>query len=206
MKRALPLSAFVVIAIAVLSTLAGCAQSEPANTDRAATGEAPPFSGPYANEYRQAWIDSEDEFVHQVLADEEITDQEWAEIGTRLGECLDGQGISFLGFEPDGAYSIDPGQTEGDRANEVMGDCEQESGEAWVNALRSMPLINPENRDMNEIMAECLVRVGAVAPGYAADDYTRDASTFGFAFLDPDKGPDLLWACNADPLSILEGQ
>jgi hypothetical protein len=66
-----------------------------------------------------------------------------------------------------------------------------------------MAVTNPENRDVNEIMAECLVREKAVASGYSASDYQEDVPQMSFPYLDPQTGPAIFAACNNDPLSLL---
>lgn len=67
--------------------------------------------------------------------------------------------------------------------------------------LRNLAKINPLGKDMNELMAACLIRVGAVAPGFTAKDYVRGYPTQDFPFLDLDKGRGLLYKCDTNPNS-----
>jgi hypothetical protein len=62
---------------------------------------------------------------------------------------------------------------------------------------------NPENLDEATIMAACLVRLGAVDPGYTAEQYRSDFESDSGA-LGPNRPHDAeLGQCITDPLDIL---
>ncbi|NYD67355.1 hypothetical protein [Agromyces atrinae] len=166
--------------------------------------EAPKFSGPFAAEYGDAWEKSGTEFVHGVLVDEQISDQEWAEVAQRMTDCFERNATAFGGYESDGGYSIDPDDSSmsDDDLNALADGCEIESGHRWIGILRGLQRMNPENRDIFTIMAECLVREGAVASGYTAEDYRRDFEADTFPFLEAETGRAIYLACNDDPLAL----
>lgn len=58
---------------------------------------------------------------------------------------------------------------------------------------------NPTNAPTAQIMAECLVRLRVVAPGYTAADYLRDVPTRALPYLNPKSGEADFWRCNANP-------
>lgn len=193
---------------AMLAAVSGCSSSgDPAGDTLQAHPEAtwsipqaPEFAGPYAAEFLEAWNDqSNPDFVRSVIEDGTITDQEWAEVGERLGSCLEGYGIHFKGFQADG-YSVDPGDVSGKDANDrILPACEEQSGERPIGRLRHQILTNPQNIPVGQIMAECLIRLHVVAPGYTSGDYMRDAPTLSFPYLDRKTGEAGFWKCNADP-------
>ena len=191
-------SVVTVVLGAAATTLVGCG-AEPHTAPA-----APAFTGPYASDFTQAWDESDSDFVREVLRDERISDQEWAEVGTRITDCFSRNGVTFLGFEDDGSYSIDPGSVDASRANELLAECEGDSGEDWIGYLRNQSLRNPENLDLDQLTADCLVDRRAVAPDYTVEDYRRDVESQGFPYLDPVAGPEIFAGCNRDPLGLLD--
>lgn len=161
---------------------------------------APDFSGPFAGEFLTEWNDAANsDFVRSVLEDGAITDQEWAEVGMRLEDCLAAKGIDFKGFDSSGGYSV-TSDLSGQMENTYMGQCELESGEHPLAYLRTQMSTNPDNIPVGQAMAECLVRLHVVAPGYTSEDYLRDAPSMTFPYLDPKTGQAGFWKCNADPI------
>lgn len=191
-----------------ISALVACTAPAPAPDGLGGTAtssvEAPEFAGPFAAEYRDAWEKSGTEFVHGVLVDEQISDQEWAEVAQRMTDCFESNAATFGGYESDGAYSAAPKDRSlpSEEFLETMDDCEVESGHRWIGMLRGLQRMNPENRDIFTIMAECLVREGAVASGYTAEDYKRDFEADTFPFLEAEAGHAIYLACNDDPLAL----
>ncbi len=165
----------------------------------ARTTGVPNFTGPYASDFRSAWIQSNSPFVRSVISDEKITDQEWAEVAARMSACLKAKGLTFRGFNPDGSYSVGNGDVSGSQANADLPGCEQQSGEQWIGYLRQQMATNPNNTPIAQLMAACLIRVGAVGPGYTEQDYERDAPTMSFPYLNPATGKAKFLECNSNP-------
>lgn len=149
--------------------------------------------------------DAASDFERMVLSDGEITDQELNEMRARMEECLVGQGFSEVRFSREGGLSFDnpPGMSTA-RMQERAEECSRSSGEATIGALASWMRRNPDNLDENTIMAECLVRKGAVDPSYSARDYAADAPTNDFSFLGGSAGREHLAECGSDPLGVFE--
>jgi hypothetical protein len=108
--------------------------------------------------------------------------------------------MELIEYGQDGAYSVNPGEQPTERANELLEECETSSGEAVLGRLRQSEQKNPQNRDTDEIMHECLLRVRAVPASYSLEDYRRDNPSYAFPFLS-DLGDSLYDKCVAEPLT-----
>ncbi|WP_024286742.1 hypothetical protein [Cellulomonas sp. KRMCY2] len=186
--------------------MAGCAGSgdgpEEGPADPETAVAVPDFSGPYAAEFAESYRSADSDFVRQALADEEISDAEYAEMTERFRTCLDEVGITFNGFNSDGSYSTSLAPNS-DETHDLVSECVTSSGQDAIGMLRDIMAANPTNQDASTIMAECLVREGAAPPGYGADDYVADIEG-RFADLDglPTEVREALVTCSDDPLGI----
>ncbi|WP_348004577.1 hypothetical protein [Pseudolysinimonas sp.] len=106
----------------------------------------PHFEGPWASEFHDYYVSARSDFERDALRDGEISDQEYAEMTTRMGDCLKAQGIEFSGFTQGGGYEIQFAPWMGsDRANQLTNDCSQSSGEWSIGALHQFMKVNPNN-------------------------------------------------------------
>lgn len=199
---------FVGVLGLVAASCVGCSESPdgafPSSPSADSAPAAPEFSGPYATEYQQAWIESDSEFVRLVIEDEQISELEWSEVADRMGSCFGENGMNFLGFDADGGYEVDLLGAEPDTADSIATTCETESGETWIGFLRGQAISNPGNTDVQPLIYECLVAEGALPAGYSFDDYLRDLPTQDFPYVDPDSGPADFSECSTDPLEHAE--
>lgn len=188
-------------AILLAVVAAGCSTAEtPSSADGTLAGpDSPDFSGPFAAEFTQAWEDSDSEFVRQVIADEQITEREWAEVESRMASCFADAGATFEGHTPQGGYAAQKNSLSSERMNEVMASCEVTSGEHLIGFLWFSAQKNPQNVPPEIIITECMVRTGVVAPDYTSEDFLRDNATMAFPYLDDETGPQGFLACNEDP-------
>jgi hypothetical protein len=192
------------LALLILSlSLSACGATSDSEGNTPSGADVPDFSGPYAVEFAESYEATESDFVRSVLSDEEISDAEYSEMTERFRQCLADSGIEFKGFELDGSYTTSIAPNGGD-TDEIVAGCVTSSGQDTIGLLRDLMTMNPENRDIPTIMAECLVREGAVSPDYDADSYSSDIEG---RFSDPyNLTPELeqaLETCSADPLGIL---
>lgn len=189
---------FVCVTAAVLAAT-GCSAGE----------ESPehPFDGPWGSEFASMHDESKSAFVRAVLEDGSISEQEFSEMKDRYASCLAKAQIVFSSFDRDGAAEVSfPPSVSADEAHRKMADCSTSSGESPIGALYAWIHRNPEHRDEDTIMAECLVRLQAVPPGYDAGQYAKDTSAGSWPFIDPDVGRARLEDCIADPLGLFENQ
>lgn len=190
--------------------LSACSAAGPiAPADRAIADDTqtllarPDFSGPYAAEFAEAWDESANEFVRSVIADQEISDAEWAELGSRMTSCLAQWGIEFRGFGERGDYTTSPGPLGDDETERVLETCERETGEQWLHLLHLSLRTNPENIASEILITDCMVRNGIVARGYTKDDYLRDVGTMSFPYTASGAGQEGFVRCNDDPTTRL---
>ena len=199
---------FAAAALAACSPLlvaCGTSQSAGSSAAEGAGAEVPLFDGPYAAEFAAFYADAASEFARQAIADEEIADAEYAEMEEKFRTCLDGEGVTFSGFEPDGSYEASHLPDGGD-PYEVVKVCERESGADTVGALHDIMASNPANLDVPTIMAECLVGKGVVPAAYSADDYVTDTEgRFSDLAALTTELRDALMTCSDDPLGLAGG-
>lgn len=193
------MKSFVVFAVscAVLSLLSGCV---PVDSSGSATKPESSQSDPYAEMFQQALSETTDPVVRKILTDHRITDAEWAEVKGRFESCALGAGFTGIEWDgDDGAYGASGGVGDGDGKLKQLDACEASSGYTWVSRIRNSVRTNPSNIDPMKMMADCLVRLGVVAPDYSAGDYARDAPNMSFPYLDKSTGETGFWKCNSDP-------
>lgn len=191
-------SAGIVVALSCAALLAACA-GETTTNSATTDPNMPSFSGAYKSDFEQAWNESDSEFVRGVIADQEISDEEWAEVVTRITACFESKGMTFKGFLDDGGYEVDTGSLSGDKANEILPECEEESGERWLNYLRRQLASNPNNTSAEELVTKCLIRNGVVPDDYTPEAYLEDAPEKSFPYVDPSSGEHGLRACSTNP-------
>lgn len=187
------------LAVLVAVSASGCAMSSPREAERGGENPSasPAFAGAFASEYLEAWKESRSEAVRQILIDESITDQEWSQVREDLERCLQRQGIDLTTYNADGSYAVEVGRMDGGAANEAMGRCEEDSGEAWLGYLYRAQTSNPSNIPATELLTECLVRNHAVPDSYTEKQYLADAPDRAFPFTAAN-GWEVLESCTAD--------
>lgn len=196
--------AVTTVAVAALLSLVACSTAEQGSTtaDRAPAVDQPTFTGPYAAEFTALYRDASSDFVRQVLADETITDAEYAEMAERMRDCLAGEGVIFSGFADDGSFSASDAPNGGDTYALVLA-CGTEAGHDSIGLLHDLMTTNPDNLDVPTIMADCLVRLGAAPAGYDGESYSRDGEHSFDQLRAYAPGADLaLSTCSDDPLDL----
>lgn len=175
--------------------IAGCAAQPP----------APQFSGPWAAEFAEAYRTTNHEFVREVLSDGVVSDEEYAEMWSNFVGCLSDAGFTVSKVEPGGGYQTDlPASKTPDQAHETDIRCSEETGEPEISSLYWWVRQNPEHRDGDEVMIECLTKAGVLPPGYGVDDYASQKMTGHFEFTRSDEGFAAFNECAKDPLGLLQ--
>lgn len=187
------------LAVATLIGTPACSSPPAAPEAEEHRIDTPAFTGPNAGDFESAWRATDSEFVRGIIADEQISDQEWAEVTDRLRSCIADQGMDFTGFNRDRSYGVDLGDTEPEKADALLLECEKESGEHWAGYLRWVVAENPQGQPIEELMTDCLIRAGVVESSYTPQDYLRDVPTLDFPYVDAEAGPEAFWLCNDDP-------
>jgi hypothetical protein len=202
----------IVTAVAVVWTLAGCgAASSPSELESVEalsleSGPAPTFDGPWAAEFAEYSAGAPNDFVRTALADGEISDAEYAEMTERFRSCLADAGITFHGFQPDGAFSTSLAP-DGLDTHEAVNGCAGPSGQDSIGLLHDIMLGNPDNIDAATAIAACLVESGEVPTSYTADDYRMDRDgRFGDTETLDTHLAEVLGACMTDPFDIAQSR
>jgi hypothetical protein len=196
--------AAVAVGLASMGAAACGGPTEDAATVGASwSGETPVFSGPWATELLDFFQSTDSLFAKTALEDGVISEAELEEAHQGVTTCMEGRGLTDVVVNLDGSMSFDdPGNVapDVDASNKIVEECEAESGWYPLAFLSHEMAGNPENRDVYEIMAECLVRVGLKESGYSAEDYKRDfeADAFDVWQSDTKKWTDFA-ECNSDP-------
>ncbi|HEY0218127.1 MAG TPA: hypothetical protein VGC57_17175 [Cellulomonas sp.] len=172
--------------------------------------DAAPTAPGWAAEIAQARSEATTAFEIDALADGVVSEAEFQEVRSRLVSCLTGYGYTDVRYSDTGGLAagfppgfLDVGVDEAQRVlDEQNADCAASSGERTVGQLYVAMRRNPDNRDEATILAECLVRRGAVEPGYTGADLDRDGDEGTGVFADEWNGD--FTACNTDPLGILD--
>ncbi|QIM18290.1 hypothetical protein G7066_05815 [Leucobacter coleopterorum] len=188
--------------------LSGCASTEVDGSSKKQVGteesDVPDFSGPWATNFSAAYAAAESDFERSVLEDEKITDQELAETLDRFTTCLEAYGHYDIKIKEDSSFTFQsPENAESKETEKQVTQCSAESGEQHISSLHAFIRINPDNLDVDTIMAACLVKKGAVDPSYSAADFALDAPGQTFPYLSGHGASDFT-DCNADPLGLFD--
>lgn len=120
-------------------------------------------------------------------------------------ECLSDAGFTVSNVEPGGGYQTDlPGSKTADQAHEADTRCSDQTGEPEISSLYWWARQNPDHRDGDEIMIECLKAAGVLPLGYGVDDYASQKMTGQFDFTQSDEGFAAFNECVKDPLGLLK--
>lgn len=208
MTQASSRTAVLIIAATVLLTSCadpGSDSGAGSAQDEGSPGGLPEFSGPWAAEFEEAYVSATSDFERSALNDGFVSEQEYAEMTDRFDGCLADAGVTFEGFRDGGEFDFTfPESLGATRAHDVADACSRSSGEASIGMIYSFVTRNPEHRDENAIMSECLVEEAVVEPGYSAAAYASDIvdETYPFS-TDHEAGMTAVRLCESDPLALV---
>ncbi|MFJ6678614.1 hypothetical protein ACIQLK_05720 [Microbacterium sp. NPDC091382] len=125
-------------------------------------------TGPYADLIAQARDQATSQFERDVLADGEITRAEYEEAIQRFVTCVADEGATVKPQDQAGYYVY---AIEGDVAlyDKAADKCAPGT-KALIEGLYVDMLTNPNNRDYDELIAECFVKAGLVAAPFTKSD------------------------------------
>jgi hypothetical protein len=186
----------VALVTAVL-LLAGCslAPAGPEFSPVAFEGETPQFVGPWAVELTELYASSKSDLEREVLADEQVTEEEYQALEDWYIGCMAGQGLTVTPTQ----FGYDLG--DGDQATILAaeGVCKTDT---MSTALWMMG--NPDNVPADRATYECLVRHGDLAVDFTFEDFKRENTAvpmtddwLALAYSDR------YLACNWDPYDLL---
>lgn len=147
-------SLVLVLLVTVVASCSAASEEEAAN--------------PYAPMFEQARSEATSQFELDVLADDVVTRAEYEEAMQRYVSCIEDMG-SGVTLEESGGYYTYMITGDAARYDAISDDCSRGTNE-WIEALFVETLMNPDNRDYFEIIAECLVETGIVDPPFGKDE------------------------------------
>jgi len=148
---------------AVAGALAGCA-----------SGSDPQVgASPYADKFDQALADAQSDYVRGVLADGDITAEEFTDARQRVEDCLRSAGVGgWYMTNSWGRVNLEYSGELADTKREALSTCENQ----WMGPIHYLYeeiLINPTNESWDDVMARCLVRKGLVPEGFSGHDWSE---------------------------------
>ncbi|MDR0488259.1 MAG: hypothetical protein LBG99_02465 [Propionibacteriaceae bacterium] len=159
-RRSSRLGLVLVVGLSVM-VLAACS-----TIDKTAT---PQFTGPWGDIYAYYYETSESELGREILSDGVITDMEFQEAMLEIEQCYLNDGFRVT-YDPYGFETVESiGGTQDPL--EEMGKCAFADGGVVV--LYYQIARNPNHMSEEELLAECLVRIEVVEPGFTAQDFER---------------------------------
>ncbi|SEH69373.1 MULTISPECIES: hypothetical protein [unclassified Leifsonia] len=202
-RKTAPLRLCVGVLLAACG-LAGCAQAANPQHDETPTagttayaGPLPKFSGPFANEFAEAYKNSTSDFQREVLADGVVDKAELSEAQRRWVSCMTGRGFTAtVSYGNPGSYSVKAriGYTQ-DSAGTVVGECGVETTD-YIEALYAEVIQNPTNKDYATLMVDCYRRLGVVGNDYTPERFDQESKTGVYSFNRNDHRVD---RCNLNP-------
>lgn len=149
------------LVVVVVALTAGCSRGE---------GNAIDPANPYAAEFEQALASASSDFERAVLADGQITAEEWQEAQQKEVSCLTDHGITaWYDTDPLGD-SLNFPSIGGEAPDEsVLSDCARGTTRQ-IQSLYEAVRINPAHEDPDDLIAACLRRHGLAPEGFTGQD------------------------------------
>jgi hypothetical protein len=137
------------VLVASLATLCGCASTHAlpeATHPTAVTVSVPQFRGPWAEEFAAEYRAATSNSERIALSDGIVSRSEIDLVEKRFVACLEDEGLTSSGFEPDGSVGFGfPPEMGSDVANEIADRCSASSGKDTVGFLYFAMKDNPQN-------------------------------------------------------------
>ena len=153
---------------------------------------------PYAAEFAKARDEVTAEVSRAILEDDIITAAEYDQVKDESVQCMRDQGLEASRTQEGGVKVEGVGSTldtpqdqlDADRARReaIMAECEKKVDLAVLEALYWAVADNPENTDLMQAVADCLVRGGHRDEGYDKADYIEEMSSYGTGMNVADDG------------------
>lgn len=186
---------------AVLVVLSTASCSAPGLTTERGADDTD-FSGPWAEDFRAAYQESESEYERSVIRDGMVTADELEDAHSRIDRCLRDSDLT-VEYDPDGGFEIastvgEAPSNDMSRTNRVLEACEARYDQR-ITMLFQQTRRNPEKLDDAKITVTCLRESGLVGPDYSTRQFREDYDSYEFPFDTLDEQ----WRqCDLDPLGL----
>ncbi|WP_124774971.1 hypothetical protein [Micromonospora inaquosa] len=151
---------------------------------------------PYAPELKSAQKQATSAFEKDVFADLVITKSEFDEAVERYVACAQDRGTKIKAVPVAGGY-YNYDLVKSGEAETVAEEC-RKGTIALVEPIYVDRLMNPEKKNIDQLLADCLVRSGVAPEGYSAEQFVIDRAK---NFAETSFGPDnpAVPACLSNP-------
>ena len=149
--------------------------------------------GPWADEFEQAIRDAQTQFEKDILADGRITDAEFSEATAKYLDCMESAGVPVEIVGSGAAMTFQTTDNAGFDAHDPT--C-QTGTIQLLSPLYVGINQNPNNDDIMQLVADCLVEAGVAPKSYDASALEREISENSGV---PVANPEVLSACANDP-------
>jgi hypothetical protein len=146
----------VLVAAGVIVAVGACSSEE--STD----------DNPYAAEFAAGLERATSDFEREVLSDLEITRAEYEEAVSRYVECAAEQGLSVAPVPQGGYYTFSFRPTSD--SDRIMDECRPGTIDV-IEPIYVSTVRNPNNENLEDLQAACLVRKGLAPAGFTGEDY-----------------------------------
>lgn len=139
------------------------------------------MEGPYAAEFAAAMAQTNSDYVRSMLEDEKITVAEIKDAQGQFISCLADAGIE--GFFESNGFGYDNLTIVGEQSEEDK-QAENECHFQWLGTAERLfneQIINPNNEDLDSLIAQCFVRKELVPNGFTGKDFKELMDTQGTA-------------------------
>jgi hypothetical protein len=140
------------------------------------------FEGPYADRFATIIQTYANDFVYSIIKDSKITAEGYNLSQETFKQCVNDAGYG-VHFENDtylrGAYIVENVKNIKDASvpvaiDDLVNNCETKSGYPRISELYYTMLVNPQRTDMNDNIAQCLIKFKYEENGYTGEDYLKD--------------------------------
>jgi len=162
--------------------------------------DAPEFYGPWQDDFKQAYERTENLVARQMLCAGPLTKEDISKLNAAFTNCMYHAGYPDVKVSEYGTLEI---TTSSDVPSKTLDSaemkCEDDTGWYPVVSLFNNVRQNPNKDDLDQLIADCLVRVKLEPPGFSGVDVAAQYLGHGEAFADISGDP-WFFQCWYNPL------
>jgi len=151
---------------------------------------APEYYGPWQDDIKHAYESAKNAAAKQMLCNGPISEVDVTSLNAAFTTCMSRAGYHDVLVGEYGTMRIaTSSDVPSNSVNAAEMKCEDESGWYPVVPLYNNVRQNPNKDDLDQLIADCLVRVQLEPPGFSGDDVAAQYSGHGEAFADISGNP-----------------
>lgn len=179
------------IGVVLLGLLVGCTAPAPPESEADSPVSVPTPNLHYSAEFAAAKAAATTDFERKVLDDDVITRAEFTEARNLYFRCIRARGLEVTTTPSEsglGGLSV-TGSWEQSAVDSALSECLSGTTEV-IEPLYVELVTNPDKRDLNDLIAECLVAFGVVQAPFTGADYIEQSQSgeFNLRIMDDPDG------------------